>query len=122
MKAAREAIGEHIPLMLDANNAWSDLRTAELHCKAYESYNPEWIEEPFIPDDIDNPRRLGNLTSIPIATGEIETGRWRLKELMDQDNITVLQHDACVWRNYRVAAHDGHGRVIWYDGQPTLVP
>lgn len=96
VKAAREAIGDEIPLMLDANNAWSDLRTAELHCKAYEPYNPEWIEEPFIPDDIDNHRRLGNLTSIPIATGEIETGRWRLKELLDQDNISILQHDACV--------------------------
>jgi L-alanine-DL-glutamate epimerase-like enolase superfamily enzyme len=96
VKAAREAIGDDIPLMLDANNAWSDLRTAELHCKAYEPYNPEWIEEPFIPDDIANHRRLGNLTTIPIATGEIETGRWRVKELMDQDNIPILQHDACV--------------------------
>ena len=44
VKYAREAIGDNIPLMLDANNAWSDLRTAELHCKAYEPYNPEWIE------------------------------------------------------------------------------
>ncbi|MBO9474005.1 mandelate racemase/muconate lactonizing enzyme family protein [Shimia sp. R10_1] len=94
--AAREAIGPNIPLMLDANNAWTDLRTAEAHCKAYEPYHPEWIEEPFLPDDIDNHARLGRLTSIPIATGEIEAGRWRMKDLMDRDVISILQHDACV--------------------------
>ena len=96
VKAARGALGDDIPLMLDANNAWSDLRTAELHCQAYEPYHPEWIEEPFIPDDIDNHRRLAERTTIPVATGEIEAGRWRLKELLDADNITILQHDACV--------------------------
>ena len=57
MKAAREAIGEHIPLMLDANNAWSDLRTAELHCKAYESYNPEWISTIYTMNNQENESR-----------------------------------------------------------------
>lgn len=96
VQAAREAIGPDIPLMLDANNAWTDLRSAELHCKAYEPFNPEWIEEPFSPDDIENHARLARLTSIPVATGEIEAGRWRMKALLDQDVISVLQHDACV--------------------------
>jgi L-alanine-DL-glutamate epimerase-like enolase superfamily enzyme len=96
VKAAREAIGPDIPLMLDANNAWTDLRTAEAHCRAYEPYNPEWIEEPFSPDDIDNHARLAKLTSIPVATGEIEAGRWRMKHLMEQNAASVLQHDACV--------------------------
>src|SRR6202171_2439917 len=84
IRAAREAIGPAVHLMLDANNAWTDLPTALLYCKTYEKYSPYWIEEPFSPDDIENHAKLARSTSIPVATGEIETGRWRFKELLDK--------------------------------------
>lgn len=106
--AAREAIGPDVLLMLDANNAWSDLHTALQHTQRYEAYDPYWIEEPFSPDDIDNHVRLGQRTSITVATGEIEAGRWRFKELLDKDGSIILQTDAAVcggiteWR--RIAA------------------
>src|SRR6202795_2833176 len=56
--AARDAIGPNILLMLDANNAWSDLPTALLYCERYQKYSPYWIEEPFSPDDLENHARL----------------------------------------------------------------
>lgn len=49
IKAAREAIGPDVLLMLDANNAWSDLPTALRFMERYEPYAPYWIEEPFSP-------------------------------------------------------------------------
>jgi len=96
VRATREAIGENVELMLDANNAWTDLPTALLYCKRFEKYNPYWIEEPFSPDDIDNHAKLAARTSILVATGEIEAGRWRFKELLDKRAAEILQADAAV--------------------------
>nr|WP_297457627.1 mandelate racemase/muconate lactonizing enzyme family protein [uncultured Halomonas sp.] len=96
IKAAREAIGPDVLLMLDANNAWSDLPTALRYMARYEPYDPYWIEEPFSPDDIENHARLSANTHIPVATGEIEAGRWRFKELLDKDAAIILQTDAAV--------------------------
>lgn len=92
--AARKAIGPDVLLMLDANNAWSDVPTALRHLEHFAPYDPYWIEEPFSPDQIDNHARLAALTSIPVATGEIEAGRWRFKELLDKDAASILQPDA----------------------------
>ena len=96
VRAAREAIGPDIHLMMDINNAWSDLPTALLYCRRFEKYNPYWVEEPFSPDDIDNHAKLALATSIPVATGEIEYGRWRFRELLDKRAAEILQADAAV--------------------------
>ncbi|MFQ6022617.1 MAG: mandelate racemase/muconate lactonizing enzyme family protein [Acidiferrobacterales bacterium] len=94
--AARSAIGADVLLMLDANNAWSDLVTALQYINMYEQYDPYWIEEPFSPDDVDNHARLAQRTIIPVATGEIEAGRWRFKELLEKGAAAILQPDAAV--------------------------
>lgn len=94
--AARQAIGDDILLMLDANNAWDDLPTALEYMRRYEPYNPYWIEEPFSPDDIDSHARLAAATPVTVATGEIEYGRWRFKELLDKEAAGILQTDALV--------------------------
>lgn len=96
IKAAREAVGPDVMLMLDANNAWSDMPTALRYMARYEPYDPYWIEEPFGPDDIDNHARLARATRVPVATGEIEVGRWRFKELLDKGGAAILQADAAV--------------------------
>jgi L-alanine-DL-glutamate epimerase-like enolase superfamily enzyme len=96
IRAAREAIGSDVLLMLDANNAWKDLPTALCFMNRYEPYDPYWIEEPFGPDDIENHARLAQSTRVPVATGEIEVGRWRFKQLLDQRAAAILQADAAV--------------------------
>lgn len=96
IRAAREAIGPDVLLMLDANNAWKDLPTALRFLQRYEPYDPFWIEEPFGPDDIDNHARLARATRVPVATGEIESGRWRFKRLLDEGAAAILQPDAAV--------------------------
>lgn len=117
VRAAREAIGPDIHLMLDANNAWSDLPTALRYLERFEPYDPYFIEEPFSPDDIDNHARLAERTKVLVATGEIEVGRWRFKELMDKGAAQILQTDAAVcggiteWRRIASMA-DGYGITI----------
>jgi L-alanine-DL-glutamate epimerase-like enolase superfamily enzyme len=96
VRAAREAIGPDVLLMLDANNAWSDVPTAMEYCRRFEPYDPYWIEEPFGPDEVDNHAKLAQLTPITVATGEIGYGRWYFKEVLDKRAAEILQTDACV--------------------------
>lgn len=96
LAAAREAIGTETLLMLDANNAWRDLPDALRAMRRFEAYDPYWIEEPFSPDDIDNHARLAQKTPVLVATGELEVGRWRHKELLVRDAVHILQTDAAV--------------------------
>ena len=139
MAAAREAIGDDVILMLDANNAWPDLVTALRYMAAYEPYDPYWIEEPFSPDDIENHARLAQMTHVPVATGEIEVGRWRFQELLDKDAAAILQTDACVcggiteWRRIAAMAagrgvplcphwfHDVHAHLVAATPNATYV-
>jgi len=130
VRAAREAIGPEVELMLDANNAWRDLPTAMRYMERFELYDPYWIEEPFFPDDIDNHARLAKLTRVTVATGEIGTGRWHFKEILDKGAAQILQTDALVcggiseWRKVAATAasygvtlcphwfHDLHAHLV----------
>lgn len=96
LAAVRDAVGPDVLVMLDANNAWSDVPTALQTVRRFEAYDPYWLEEPFSPDDVDNHARLARRTPIPVATGEIEAGRWRHKELLDKQAAAILQTDAAV--------------------------
>jgi L-alanine-DL-glutamate epimerase-like enolase superfamily enzyme len=116
VRAAREAIGPDVELMLDINNGWKDATEAMRYIRLIEQYDPYFIEEPFSPDDIDNHSRLAKLTRVPIATGEIGYGRWYHKELLDKGAATILQTDAVVcggiteWK--RIAATAASSGVV----------
>ncbi|HEX2827652.1 MAG TPA: mandelate racemase/muconate lactonizing enzyme family protein [Burkholderiales bacterium] len=130
VRAAREAIGPDVLLMLDANNAWNDVPTALEYMRRFEAYDPYWIEEPFSPDDIDNHAKLAELTSVTVATGEIEAGRWRFKEMLDKRAAEILQTDATVcggvteWRRIAATAAS-YGVTVsphaWHDVHVQLV-
>lgn len=96
VKAARDAVGPDVHVMLDANNAWSDLPTAMRYMDRFERYDPYWIEEPFSPDEIELHARLADFTRVTVATGEIGYGRWYHKELLDKGGAEILQTDAAV--------------------------
>lgn len=96
LAAVRAALGPGIRIMLDANNAWNDVPSALEALRLMEPYDPYWIEEPFGPDDILSHARLSERTPITVATGEIEQGRWRHRELLEQRAAAILQTDAAV--------------------------
>src|SRR5690606_20698658 len=96
LAAVRDAIGGDVRLMLDANNAWRDLPTALEYAQCFEPFDPFWLEDPFSPDDIDDHARPAAATRITIATGEVEAGRWRFKDLVTSGATTLLQTDATV--------------------------
>jgi len=108
LRAAREAVGSDVEIMMDMNNAWVDTTQAMQYVRRFEPYHPYFLEEPFSPDDVDSHAKLARLTNVPIATAEIGYGRWYHKELLDKQAAAILQHDAAVcggiteWR--RIAA------------------
>lgn len=130
LAAVREAIGPDVLLTLDINNGWADLPTALRYVSRFEKYDPFWIEEPFSPDDIDNHVRLAQATRITIATGEIEAGRWRFKDLIQRGATTLLQTDATVcggiteWRRIAATASSFGIQIsphAWHDVHVHLV-
>jgi L-alanine-DL-glutamate epimerase-like enolase superfamily enzyme len=130
LAAVREAVGPDVLLMLDANNAFRDLPSAVRMMRALEPYDPYWIEEPFLPDDIDNHAELARRTPVMVATGEIEAGRWRFRELLDKRAASILQTDATVcggiteWRRITATAAS-YGVTVsphaWHDVHVHLV-
>jgi L-alanine-DL-glutamate epimerase-like enolase superfamily enzyme len=108
LKAAREAVGPEVELMMDCNNGWQDVTQAMRYMRRFEPYDPYFIEEPFGPDDIDSHAKLARLTRVPVATAEIGYGRWYHQELLQKGAAAILQTDALVcggiteWR--RIAA------------------
>lgn len=94
LAVVRDTVGYDVLLMLDISNAWRDIETALRFAAIYEKYDPYFFEEPFSPDDIENHARLVERTHVPVATGEIEAGRWRFKELLEKGAATILQPDA----------------------------
>jgi L-alanine-DL-glutamate epimerase-like enolase superfamily enzyme len=94
--AARKALGPEGRLFLDANNAWNDVPSALRFLERVEAFDIGWIEEPFMPDNIDGHAELADRTNIPVSTGEIEQTRWGFKALIDAGAASILQADAGV--------------------------
>lgn len=76
MRAAREAVGPDVALMIDINNGCRDVTEARQYVCRFEQYHPYFIGEPFSPDEVDHHGRLLKLAPVPIETGEIGYHRW----------------------------------------------
>ncbi len=92
IKTIREAVGDDIMIMCDAYMGW-DLSYAIEFCKKAEKYNLSWLEEPFIPDDLNSYAQLRKKTIIPIAGGEHEFTRFGFAQIIDKDAMDILQPD-----------------------------
>ncbi len=117
LAAVREAVGPDVLVMLDANNAWRDLPTALRHLRRLEPLDPYWIEEPFLPDDVDNHARLAKATNVTVATGELAIGYREHLRLIEAGAAQILQTDAAVCGGIteylRIAATaDSHGLTM----------
>jgi L-alanine-DL-glutamate epimerase-like enolase superfamily enzyme len=51
------------------------------------------MEEPLPPEDIDGYRRLCDSTSLRIAAGEQDAGRWTFRRLIWEAGLDVIQAD-----------------------------
>lgn len=92
VEAVREVIGYENDLMLECYMGW-DLDYARRMLPKLEKFQPRWLEEPVIADDIAGYATLNKLTSIPISGGEHEFTLHGIKQLLDQQAVSVVQYD-----------------------------
>jgi L-alanine-DL-glutamate epimerase-like enolase superfamily enzyme len=71
-----------------------DLNYAAEFAKRIEPYNPLWLEECFLADEIQSFVELRKRTRVPIASGEHLYGRWSAAKYLSAGAIDVLQTDA----------------------------
>jgi len=88
--AVREAIGDGMRLMVDANQRW-DLPTAVRAVGELARFDIAWIEEPLRSDDTRGYRALRRSIDVPVALGENVHTIHRFRDLIDADAIDVMQ-------------------------------
>jgi galactonate dehydratase len=92
--ALRKTMGEEVDIAIDFHGAISPA-TAKLLIKAYEPYQPMFIEEPCQAQNHDVMADIARGTFLPIATGERVFTKWGFREVLEKKAATVLQPDMC---------------------------
>lgn len=93
VKAVREAIGDEIRLMVDANTVW-DLKTAKVWGRRLEAYDISWLEEPMLPEDIKAHAELARHVNVPIAVGETIFTKYTFRDYIGSGAVDIVQADA----------------------------
>ncbi|MDX1434046.1 MAG: mandelate racemase/muconate lactonizing enzyme family protein, partial [Gammaproteobacteria bacterium] len=89
--AARDAVGEGVPLMVDTNCPWTPAE-ARRRARELAPYDIYWLEEPiFPPEDFDSLARLQVDTGIPIAAGENACTAFEFQKMLAAGAVTYAQ-------------------------------
>jgi L-alanine-DL-glutamate epimerase-like enolase superfamily enzyme len=121
VRAVRDAIGDDVVLMVDANQKW-DLMQATVAARLFADLNLAWLEEPLHPDDVRAHRALKERTSIPIALGEHVYTAHAFREFLESRAVDVIQVDVCrvggitPWLEVAAMAHAHGVRVCPHAG------
>jgi L-alanine-DL-glutamate epimerase-like enolase superfamily enzyme len=78
--------------MVDANMKWT-ADDAIRAARAFQPYDPVWLEEPLIPDDVAGHVRVAREGGIPIATGENMRTLWEFKQMISAGGVTYPEPD-----------------------------
>ena len=92
VEAVREVIGYNTDLMLECYMGWN-LDYAKRIIPKLLKFEPRWLEEPVIADDINGYVELNNMNAIPISGGEHEFSLFGFKQLLDLKAVSYIQYD-----------------------------
>jgi L-alanine-DL-glutamate epimerase-like enolase superfamily enzyme len=92
IKAVREVIGDGVPLMVDANQAF-DFSEALRRGRRYEELDCRWFEEPLPAHQTEAHIRLSERLDIPVAAGENRYGQQAFRDLIAGGGIGIVQPD-----------------------------
>ena len=101
---AREAVGNQVNLMVDANQGWPvdlldetprwDIDLAAKFAQGVEDFNLKWLEEPLNRGNFEGLAELRKSTTTPIAGGELNSS-WRdFRTMLEMGSLDVYQPDA----------------------------
>jgi len=92
VEAVREVIGYNTDLMLECYMGWNLDYSKRIIPKLLK-FEPRWLEEPVIADDINGYVELNNMNAIPISGGEHEFSLFGFKQLLDLKAVSYIQYD-----------------------------
>ncbi len=92
VETLRESVGPDVDIMLDCWMSWDVPYTIQMS-QRLEQYAPRWLEEPVLPDKIEQYAQIRAASRVPISGGEHEYTRWGIKQLLDAKACDVLQPD-----------------------------
>jgi L-alanine-DL-glutamate epimerase-like enolase superfamily enzyme len=92
VEAIREVIGYDNDLMLECYMGWN-VEYAKRMLPKLAKFQPRWLEEPVIADDIAGYAELNNMNIIPISGGEHEFSHYGFKQLLERNAVSVVQYD-----------------------------
>jgi L-alanine-DL-glutamate epimerase-like enolase superfamily enzyme len=92
VSAIRKAVGDAVPLVVDANSGWSAANAVRM-CKKLEEFNLAWLEQPVPERDIPALAEVTKSTPIPVGFGEEEWSLQRHKEALELGAADILQPD-----------------------------
>jgi galactonate dehydratase len=90
--AVRQAIGPSMGMMVEMHTRF-DLPTAIRLVKAFEPYNPTWIEEPVPPENMDALREVTQSSNTPICVGENLYMVHQFQQLLDRKAADIIMPD-----------------------------
>lgn len=92
LAAVRDAVGKHVDIICE-NHCITDVNTAIQYAKMYEIYDVLFLEEPAVPLNAANYRKISDNTSIPLATGERTYQCQGFLPLITEGRLSVAQPD-----------------------------
>ena len=103
--AVREAAGDALELMVDANQGWRmpgdlaprwTLATALAFARELEALGVFWLEEPLATDDLESYAELARASGVRIAAGEMVRTAAEARDLRNRGDVAVLQPDVAL--------------------------
>ena len=92
VQAVREAVGDDIDILTDANTAYSPADVRRV-MPALDEANVGWLEEPFPAHDHRIYQQATSLGRTPLAAGENHYTRFEFHRVIEDGAITILQPD-----------------------------
>jgi L-alanine-DL-glutamate epimerase-like enolase superfamily enzyme len=78
--------------MLECYMGWT-LEYARRMLPRLAEFNPRWLEEPVIGDDVEGYQELKKMNIVPISGGEHEFTSYGFKDLLERRAVDVIQYD-----------------------------
>ena len=90
VEAVREALGDDVELMVDANHGYA-YHEALMLGRAFDRMGLTWFEEPVAPHDLDAYRELRAKLDLPLAGGENAFTRFAFRDIIEKRAMDIIQ-------------------------------
>lgn len=92
--AVREAVGDDVQLMVDANHCFTVPQAINLG-RELEKLDVYWFEEPISPEDVEGYVEVSRALDMAVAGGENEFTRYSFRNLIERRAMDIVQPDVC---------------------------